>query len=350
MRAVTHVLLAAIFGTPVLVVVLAARYAFAPRPGRPARGGGWFPGLRPLADGRTREGIAMLSASLLVLEIWIADAFLGTLMIVTLIVMIVAMLWYGSLSAPADAHKAAARSERTALIALLVGVAVSFALYIGYKNRPGAYQGSPSAYLDPSQKSVGYPLDRVSIPSGAPAAPSNPNDVRDALDSYARTLDELLVGYHILDRNYTYDFHNELFIRHTPLIPDYRNVGLSHVAAARALRATADSTASVARQELALDDPLRGLLDDMSGYVAYNFDRAPTLEKLSGEFERTQAGLQHAAHLYEGEGKMLGQRLSEMLAKHKAVLQDPRVAPVTSAFAIKADAIYQAYAHHVVGF
>ena len=35
MRAICHVLLAAIFATPVAVIVLAARYVLAPRPGRP---------------------------------------------------------------------------------------------------------------------------------------------------------------------------------------------------------------------------------------------------------------------------------------------------------------------------
>ena len=58
-------------------------------------------------------------------------------------------------------------------------------------------------------------------------------------------------------------------------------------------------------------DPLRALLDDVRSYDPFNFDRAPLLEIMSGRFAQTPAGLQHAAHLYEGENKMLGQRLAD---------------------------------------
>ena len=84
--------------------------------------------------------------------------------------------------------------------------------------------------------------------------------------------------------------------------------------------------------------------------VAVYFKNKPLLETMSGRFAQTPAGLQHAAHLYEGENKMLGQRLADILQKHHAVLDDPRLAPVTGEFTSKARAIYEAYAHHVVGF
>ncbi len=350
MRLISHVLLAALFGTPVAVVVLAARYALTPRPGRPAPAWtSWVPGLRPLAEGRTREGTALLAAALLVLEVWVADAYLGTLMIVTLIVMIFFVLLYGSAAAAARTSALEGRSERTALIVLCAGVLLSFGLYIGYKNRPGAYQGSPSAFLDPSQQATLYPLDRIAVP-GSAQVPASPDAARAALDGYAAALEELLAGYHVLDRNYTWDFHNELFVRHTPLVPDYRRVGLARVAAATALRTSADAKASEARATLPAGDGLRAFLDDVSAYVAFNYDRVPVLEKMSAGFEQTKAGLQHAAHLYEGENKMLGERLVAILGKHHVLLADPRFAAVTGPFAGRARAIYEAYAQHVVGF
>ena len=174
--------------------------------------------------------------------------------------------------------------------------------------------------------------------------------MHDALVAYGRTLEQLLAGYHILDRNYTYDFHNELFVRHTPLLPDYRAAGLQKVAEARRLRDAADTAAAAARGGLANDDPLAALLDDVRAYVAFNFERAPTLERLSAGFARTSAGLQHAAHLYEGESKYLGTGLADIVAKHHAVFESPAVAPVTREFAGISQSLFAAYAHHVVGF
>ena len=205
--------------------------------------------------------------------------------------------------------------------------------------------------MDPSQKGTGLSARSRLRPRGRRrSVPASPDLVRDALTAYARTLERLLAGYHILDRNYTYDFHNELFLRNTLLVPDYRAVGLGIVEEARRLRADADARAAAARATLANDDPLAALLDDMREYVAFNFDRAPTLERMSGEFERTQAGLQHAAHLYEGESKFLGTRLAEILAKHHGVIESPAASPVTGEFASASRAIHDAYAHHVVGF
>ena len=50
-----------------------------------------------------------------------------------------------------------------------------------------------------------------------PPLPSQPAQVEQALTGYARAFERLLAGYYILDRNYNYDFHNELFLRSTPL-------------------------------------------------------------------------------------------------------------------------------------
>ena len=355
MRVVVHVLLAAIFLTPVAVIVLGAKRVLDPKEGRERRVPSWtalFPGLRAIADGRTRQGTMLLAASLMAIEMWLADQYLGTLMIVTLILMIVPALLVASF--PETARGAApsrrAPSETFALIVLLVGVAVSGGADFGYKNRPGAYQGSPSFFMDPKEQSANYRLDRIAVPSRAPELPAAPDAPRQALTAYGHTLERMLAGYHILDRNYTYDFHNELFLRNTPLVPNYRQAGLQLVEEARQLRADADARAAAARAALRDDDPLAALLDDVRAYVAFNFDRAPVLERLSAAFEKTPAGLQHAAHLYEGESKFLGTRLAEIVDKHHAVVESPTLTPVTGEFASTTRALHDAYAHHVVGF
>ena len=116
------------------------------------------------------------------------------------------------------------------------------------------------------------------------------------------------------------------------------------------MRADADARATAARAPLSDADPLAALLDDVRAYVAFNFDRAPVLEQLSGTFARTPAGLQHAAHLYEGESKYLGTGLSQIAKKYEAVIDAPALSPVTGEFATIARSIYDAYAHHIVGF
>ena len=146
-----------------------------PRAGRPSTRAIWtafFPGLRPLAEGKLREGTVALAVALLTVEMWLADQYLGTLMIVTLIILILCVLLYGSLASDQpDVHATRARNEKMALAVLLVGVGLSAAGFFGYKNRTGAYQGSPAAFMDPSQPESGYPLDRVRVPAGTPAMP-----------------------------------------------------------------------------------------------------------------------------------------------------------------------------------
>src|SRR5258705_1596615 len=132
--------------------------------------------------------------------------------------------------------------------------------------------------MDPLEAGSGYPLDRVPIPGRPPAMPAAPEPVQSALIAYARSLEEIMAGYHIVDRNYTYEFHNYLFMRHTPLLANYRTVALRMVADARRLRDAADVQATPARAALADDDPLAALLDDVRGYTAFIFDRAPTLD------------------------------------------------------------------------
>lgn len=333
MRLVTHVLLAAIFGTPVLILVIAARSAF----------------------GLARRTAGRLGAILLAAEIWIAYAFLGVLMIVTLAILIAATLVYAARASEAEASPSGVRrvrSERFALGMLMAGIVMSLGLYAGYKNRPGAYQGSPAYYMDPAQADAAYPLDRVAVPAAAPSAPSA--DVAAvatmALTRYGRALEELLESYYIADRNYNYAFHNALFLRNTPVLPAFRQVALARAAGAARMAAEADAHAAAARAGLSDGDGLAALIDEARGYTAFNLRRSAILERMSADFERTQAGLQHATHLYEGEGKVLGVRLAEMLAKHRAVTENASLAPVVGAFVASSRVVHDKYANRIVGF
>jgi len=345
MRAIVHLLLAAIFGIPVAVGVMAARYA-ARTPHAWQRA---VPGLALMAAGRAREGSAILAVLLMSVEMWVAVRFLGELMVVTLIGMVWATLTWGLAPIP-ERVKTERRSERTALAWLCAGVLVSLALFVGYKNRPGAYQGSPAYYMDPAQKDAGFQIAAIPVPAGPARAPHDAAGVREALTLYARSFERLLAGYYILDRNYNYDFHNRLFLRSTPLLADYRRVGLSKTREAEALRADADAAAGRVRSQLAADDPLAALLDDVRAYAAFTFARTPVLERMSAGFVETEAGLQHATHIYEGEGKVLGVRLAELLNKHSAVLSSDATADVTAEFAATSRAVHDAYANRIVGF
>jgi len=352
MRLLTHILLAFIFGTPVAVVALGLRH-LAVRPGVQAlfrsRALSWAPGLRLLADGRPREGVAMLAAALIGIEMLVAHVALGSLMLATLLVMLIAVLVYGSTPAvTVDSRRLAHNRDRRALVFFVIGLVLSVGLYVGYKNRPGAYQGSPSYLLDPSQQAAGYNFTAIPAGAGDAAAPSaaEADVVRQALTTYATALDELLGGYYIVDRNYTWHFHNELFMRSWPILPNYRGVALARITAARATAARADALVV----SLPAGSPLAALLEDVRAYVAFNFHRADVLERLTAEFERTRSGLQHAAHIYEGEGKLVGLGLDELMRKHNQVLSAPATATVTGPFQEISRRVHASYANRIVGF
>ncbi|MEW6321526.1 MAG: hypothetical protein AB1635_10605 [Acidobacteriota bacterium] len=352
MRVIVHVLLALIFAMPVAVIVLGARLLLLPA-GRPRKAPAWtrlVPGLAALAAGRGREGSALLAAALFVAEIWLAHQYLGALMILTLIGMTLAALAVAGAPPAERTARAGAIGRGLALAGLVAGVAVSGGLYLGFKNRPGAYQGSPSYYMDPARPDAGFDFARVAVPAGGATLPDAPWDVRDVLSGYARLLEQVLAGYYILDRNYNYHFHNELFLRETPLLPEYRRAGLAAIAEAARLRADVDARAAAVRGALPDGHPLSALLDDIRAYVAFTFERAATLERMTAGFEQTKAGLQHATHVYEGEGKYLGVQLARLLDKHGAVLFDPVQAPVTGDFVTRSRAVHDRYADRVVGF
>ncbi|HEX6162321.1 MAG TPA: hypothetical protein VFZ31_03070 [Vicinamibacterales bacterium] len=323
MRIIVHVLLAAIFAMPVAVIVYAAK---------------WLMTLSPRAS-------RSLTIALLASELVLAQLFLGLLMIGTLLLMI-ALVWFAGGRERAPDERADARRRTLALAVLVGGVMASGALYLGFKNRPGAYQGSPSFYMDPSQPESGF-VSKTSIPTGAIALPEG-NDLPTALSMYGDSLRKLLDGYYVLDRNYNYHFHNELFLRSTPLVPEYRAVGLALIAEGKSKRELADAAAA----KIALDpsNPLHAFLGDLQAFVDFNFDRAATLERMSGEFEQTKAGLQHATHIYEGEGKYLGVQLAALLEKHRGVLSSREAGAATAEFVTTARAIEGQYANRIVGF
>lgn len=352
MRLLTHILLALIFAAPALVVAFSAKQVAASTRGRAVFSSaalGWIPGLRPLAEGRTRLGVGLLAAFLFAVEFLAAHLTLGLIMIVTLVVMTAIALVHASRPEVAPSvGRARADYERRAAVLLAIGLVVSAGLYVGYKNRPGAYQGSPSYLLDPAQQAAGYQIDAIALAANAPA----PIDEAGAaaltvqLATYGRALEQLVDGYYVAERNYTYDFHNALFVRSWPVLSDYRRVALTKIADARVTAAEADAML-VARRD---GDALQAWADEVRAYVAFNFARAAVLERLTGEFERTQAGLQHAAHLYEGEGKLVGLGLRDIEDKHAQLLQAQVAAPIVGPFLAKSRAVYERYANRIVGF
>jgi hypothetical protein len=355
MRVVCQILLALLFGAPVAVVVLAARYALATEVPRTLPRAHWthfLPGVRAIAEGRVRRGSGLLAATLFVAEIWVAWRYLGTLMIVTLVVMAVCALVYARSTGEAMRGAARTRGEGWALAAVVAGVVVSLGLYVGFKNRTGAYQGSPAYYMDPSQADADYPLQRIAVPNGALEIPSPQVGglVRSALVDYARSLQDLVEGYYIADRNYNYSFHNALFLRNTPVLPDFRRVALTKIAQASRLAATADAQETDIEPVLPETDPLRGFVSEVKTYVAFTFRRAAILEQKTAEFERTTAGLQHATHIYEGEGKIVGVRLLDIIGKHRAVTAAPALAPITRDFMTISRAVHDKYSKRIVGF
>lgn len=352
MRLLTHILLALIFAAPALVVAFSAKQVAGSARGRAlfsSAAVGWIPGLRPLAEGRTRLGVGLLAAFLFAVEFLAAHLTLGLIMIVTLVVMTAIALVYASRpEVPLSAGRTRADYERRAAVMLAIGLVVSAGLYVGYKNRPGAYQGSPSYILDPSQEAAGYTIDTIVVPAGAPASVAEADGaaLTAQLALYGRALEQLVDGYYVAERNYTYDFHNELFVRSWPVLPDYRQVALKKIADARTTAAQADAM-PVPRRD---GDALQAWVDEVRAYVAFNFARAAVLERLTGEFERTKAGLQHAAHIYEGEGKLVGLGLRAIEDKHAQLLQTQLAAPIVAPFLTQSRAVYDRYANRIVGF
>jgi hypothetical protein len=245
------------------------------------------------------------------------------------------------------------KRNTVALYLLVIGVTASVGCYGIFKSRPGAYQGSPHFFHDPAQQGALYPLDAIPVPASTGSA-SVTEELQpllgEILDSYADSLDRILRGYYILDRNYNYAFHNALFLRTTPLLPDFRARGLAEIEAGRETARNAAARWHAVRRRLQPGETEEALVDDVAGFVRYSLQRAAVLEAMSARFERTPAGLQHATHLYEGEGKMLGITLMQLIEKHRGALNDPEIADVTTRFVASGRHVYDSYANRIVGF
>ncbi len=292
-------------------------------------------------------------AALLLLEIGIAHRYLGAIMVGLLIATLLVYLGWVVARPRAPARVTPAiGGGRTALSILVAGIVLSLALYLGYKHRPGAYQGSPHHFHDPSRPGQDYALDQVRLPAGeaTPLPAETLAEARALLASYSEALEKLLGAYYVLDRNYNYAFHNALFLRDTPVVPGFRASALEGIAEARREAEEAGDRRAALGGALACSHPLSAFLAEVARFSDFQFDRALLLEEMSGRFERTEAGLQHATHLYEGEGKILGIRLAQVVRKHQPLIERSDFAGVTSPFVEAAARIEARYADRIVGF
>jgi hypothetical protein len=361
MRAVCQSILVVLFGIPIAVLLLSARQLLSPSDTRFAKPRWWtglVPGFRLIEQGRVLEGAYLFALSVLIVEIWIAFELLGRLMVWTLTVASLALLLIAGLhlagSLRGSLASARIHSHRMALSVFLAGVGVAFGLYLGFKNRPGAYQGSPHYYHDASAADAAFALDRVPAPTQQPSSPSlgahTLQSACDVLGSYARALEELLDAYYILDRNYNYAFHNALFLRNTPILSGFREKALAQIQQVRLETGAVDARTEILLIDLTEHDALRNLVLEVREYVSFNLRRASILEEMSGRFEATEAGLQHATHLYEGEGKVLGEVLMAIVEKHRTAIEEPAVASRCEGFVSTCQTIHGAYANRIVGF
>ncbi len=327
MRLVCHVILAIIFGAPVVVSVLAILHF-----------------VRRL----TLRTTSMLVFGSLVVEAGVAYVFLGWYMIFTLGLMAAAYaLWIAFFARRWQWNF----SERHAFRVMLAGVAVSLALFFGFKNRPGAYQGSPAAYMDPAQKDAMYELSLIPAGKGSSTISTGSSaELSAVLAGYGEVLHRVVHAYWLMDRNYNYSFHNELFWRSTPIVPDFRATALDEIQRMRQLAVATDERAERLRMELAPGSPEEALVHEMREFTAYNLRRAATLEGMSAEFIKTRAGLQHATHLYEGEAKMVDVQLQALLDKHRSGLEVPVIAAVAGPFRDSCRQVHEMYGNRIVGF
>lgn len=354
MRLVVHILLALIFAAPIGVLVVAARRALAPAPGGEVRKRWWTalcPGLRQIERGDVREGTAAMILTLLVVEMWVAHAFLGTLMIATLVAMALAVLWTASLTAGSGFALTPRHSERWAMGILMVGVVMSFGVYAYYRNLPTSQQGTVSPFHGEVDDHI-YALDHALLTVDDPDIPSPAvyAEIREVLTGYSESIQGLFDAYYILDRNYNYWFHNELFLRNTPVMADFRAKALAKIAEMKQLAWATTAHLEAIDPMLPTDRGVSAFLHEIRRFVEYNFQRAEELAELTAEFQRTKAGLQHATHSYEGEAKVLGSGLVEILDKHQGITASVELAAMSDEFTTMARSIHQVYENRIVGF
>ncbi|MBI2821059.1 MAG: hypothetical protein HYX74_02430 [Acidobacteria bacterium] len=363
MRLVCNLILAVIFMAPLAIVTQATCHFLAPVPGQAPGKRRWtlvLPGLRLIEQGRAREGAHLLAMTLLLLELWIAYRYLGQLLVLTLLALglLLLFLFTWRASGPlrierSPLHRRPLLSQRLALAVLLAGLIASSGLYLGLKNRTMAHQGGhPHHHHGATDEEEAYDLQQIVVPPGKPQvlSPQVAAQAGAALQEYARVLQGLLHGYYVLDRNYNYAFHNALFIRNTPVLPGFRARALSEISQARRLAADADARLQEVLPILPEEEPMAAFLREVRGSVSYNLGRASLLEGMSAEFEKSEPGLQHATHLYEGEGKALGAGLMRVLDKHRSTIEDRAVSELCDPFVKSCQEIQRVYANRIVGF
>jgi len=349
MRLTCHAILAVLFGAPVVVLVLAAHHMLTPGPDAPHRHRRWtvmFPGLRLFETGRPREGAVLMMMALLLIEIWIAYQYLGLLMILTLVGMGMLVLFWATVAAPQPARLwGAARyrfGPRSVLAMFCVGVFSSFGLFLFYKNRPG---------ITMDQDPV-YPLKAIAVSDDVPVMP--PMDVAAEFQAvvglYAEALQRQSHAYYILDRNLNYTFHNDLFMRHTPVLPDFQTKASDELKAASQLAVEANSRLAGVQTKLPAPGAVLSFMQELRSQVAFNLRRADMLAQTSAEMLKTRAGCQHATHLYEREGKAMGVCLMDVLEKHRRVIDAPGLSELADPFVQAARKIHAKYSDRIVGF
>src|SRR5262249_51516381 len=148
-------------------------------------------------------------------------------------------------------------------------------------------QGSPSFYYDPAQKAARYNLEEIPAPSSQSPLPNATAlaEIHPILDRYAEGLKMIFHGYYILDRNYNYSFHNALFLRSTPILPDFRAKGLEEIRKGRENALQADEELQRIRSTVA-SGPVAAFLDEIHHYVDYTLGRAQLLEEKTAEFQK----------------------------------------------------------------
>ena len=332
MRLVCHAILGIIFAAPAIVLILALQH-FAPA----------------ASPQQTRKRQWLIALAMLIVEMWIAFLFLGVYMIATLILMSVLFALY--MISTRGASERVRFTERGALILMSAGVVISIGLFLGFKNRPGAYQGSPAAFMDAAQRDAIYDVRRIAVASGPvdEMSPVLSAEIQAVCAGYGEVLKGLVHAYWLMDRNYNYWFHNELFWRATPIVENFRSTALDEISRLRRLVEVTDKRAADLLQQLRPGSATAALIQEEQSFVAYNLRRAALLEQMSAGFEKTKAGLQHATHLYEGEGKMVDVLFSRIVDKHKAALSASTLV-AADPFVQSSRQVHQTYSNRIVGF
>ena len=127
-------------------------------------------------------------------------------------------------------------------------------------------------------------------------------------------------------------------------------MALAEIAEGRRLAAEADARLADLETEGSNHGALGAFLSEIRNHVAFHLRRAALLREMSAAFEQTESGLQHATHLYEGEGKMLGVSLMEVIEKHGRIMENPKLASVAEPFVAASRKIHASYADRIVGF